>query len=301
MRDPRLVQHPVQPAEGAATQPGAARPEPVEGKYLPPPPAAGRNWRAAGAGAVGIGLFFAKFQGLLFLLLNAKWAILGFKVLISSFSFIASVGFYALFWGWKFALGFTILILIHEFGHVLTMRFFGMPAALPYFVPGLGAFVTLPKLPASPLAEAYIALAGPMLGGLAALGCYALGQSTGSDFWYALAYTGFFLNVFNLAPIPVLDGGRVVAAISPRVWIVGLIALVAFALLRGWWNPILLLIVLVGIPQAIAAWRGQLDARYATITADQRVGVALAYFALMWFLIDWMLRSHVPTGAHFNG
>jgi Zn-dependent protease len=241
-------------------------------------------------------LLATKCKGLLLVLFNLKWFALGAKLLFSSFSFLASIWFYALFWGWKFAVVFVLLIAIHEAGHALFMRFYGVPGSLPYFIPGMGALIAIKGKPASVLHESYIALGGPLLGTIGALCCYAYGLTTLNPFWIAAAYTGFFLNLFNLFPVLPLDGGRVVGSISPRVWIFGFVALIAAAVSFHWWNPLLLILVILGAPRAIAAWRGapSTDAYYA-LTIAQRVGVATAYFGLCGVLLFAMLASRVPV------
>ncbi len=268
-----------------------------EGEYLPPPERRNSNnaWKGIGAGAVGIGLLFAKFKSLFFFLVSFKWFLLGGKLLLSSFSFFASVWFYALFWGWKFAFVFVIMILIHELGHAVFMRVLGIPASLPYFIPGMGALINMRGRPASALAEAYVALAGPLAGTLAALGCYVIGEAEQSSFWTAAAYTGFFLNLFNLAPVMPLDGGRVAGAISPRIWIFGLVAMVVAAIAFHWWNPLLLILIVLGIPQVIAAWQGRLDPEYYALTMGQRATIAVAYFGLASFLFAAMLATQVTV------
>lgn len=244
---------------------------------------------------MGLGLVAAKFKTLLLVLLNLKWFAVGAKVLLSGFSFFASVWFYALFWGWKFALAFTVLLLVHELGHALVMRLYGVPASLPYFIPGLGALIQLKGRPASALEEAYVALGGPLFGTLGALACYLTAQATGDQFWMAAAYVGFFLNLFNLAPALPLDGGRIVGAVSPRIWIFGLGALVVAAIAFHWWNPLILILLLMSVPQAIAAWRNTGNDAYHTLTVTQRAGVAIAYFGLAGFLFAAMLASRVTV------
>ncbi len=271
----------------------------VEGEYLPPEsPNRLSGWRRAGGLAATAGLLLAKGKGVLLVLLNVKWLLIGAKVLASSFTFLASVWFYALFFGWPFAIVFTLMILVHECGHAISMRALGVPASLPYFIPGFGALIAMKGQPASVLEEAYIALAGPFVGSLAALGCYLYGEATQSSFWLALAYTGFFLNLFNLFPVPPLDGGRVVGAISPRVWIAGLAALVIASLAMHWYNPLILVLVLLGIPQIIAAARGKLDPHYFSIPMSQRVTIAILYFGLAALLLTGMLSSHVAVPTH---
>jgi Zn-dependent protease len=269
-----------------------------EGEYEPPPgkPAPDNRWKGIGTGAVGLGLLFAKFKGALLLLLNLKWFLVGSKLLLSSFTFFASVWLYALFWGWKFGLIFTLLILVHELGHLLFMKFYGVPGSLPFFIPGLGAFVKYDGgVRPGPLQEAYIALGGPLCGSLGAFACLLYGQASGDNLWIAAAYTGFFLNLFNLLPVLPFDGGRVTAAVSPRVWLFGLVALIVAALAFHWWNPLILILVLFSAPQAIAAWRGRAQPQESPLSPLQRGGVAAAYFALAGFLFAAMLVSHVAN------
>jgi Zn-dependent protease len=135
----------------------------------------------------------------------AKW---GFILLKFSTIFIAFGG-YALLFGWKFALGFVLLILVHESGHYLEAKREGLSPKLPVFIPFLGAYVQYTR--GHPWQTVRVAIAGPILGGAAAAGCLAFAnhQNDGPDIMSALAYTGFFLNLFNLLPFGIFDGGAV--------------------------------------------------------------------------------------------
>jgi Zn-dependent protease len=134
---------------------------------------------------------------------GAKW---GFVVLKFSSIFIALAA-YALIFGWKFAVGFVLLILIHETGHYIEAKREGLNPRLPVFIPFLGAYVQFTR--GHPWQTVRVAIAGPILGGAAAAVCYAIAQHNGSRLMYALAYTGFFLNLFNLIPFGIFDGGAV--------------------------------------------------------------------------------------------
>src|ERR671936_2823900 len=131
---------------------------------------------------------------------------------------LVSVAAYSWIWGWTFAAGFVLLLLVHELGHVIQLRREGVEASAPLFVPFLGAVVGAKSLGDNALAEARVGLAGPVLGSLGAAACIPLANATGSDFWRALAFTGFFLNLFNLLPVVPLDGGRAMAAMAPWMW-----------------------------------------------------------------------------------
>ncbi|HEY0798458.1 MAG TPA: site-2 protease family protein, partial [Candidatus Baltobacteraceae bacterium] len=193
---------------------------------------------------------------------------------------------------------FVALIFVHEMGHALFMRIYGVPGSLPYFIPGFGALINLKGRPASVLHESYIALGGPLCGSLGALACYLYGIGTLNSFWIAAAYTGFFLNLFNLFPVLPLDGGRVVGSISPRIWIFGLVALIGAAIAFHWWNPLLLILIIPAIPRAIAAWRGTPTAyppEYYALSPLQRAGVAAAYFGLCGLLFIALQATRIPV------
>jgi Zn-dependent protease len=134
---------------------------------------------------------------------------------LAKFSFIAvkfasifvAVAAYALIWGWRFAIGVVVLILLHETGHFIEAKREGLHPKLPVFIPFLGAYVAYTR--GHPWQTVRVAIAGPILGGAAAFVFYLLGQSLDSDLLYALAYFGFFLNLFNLLPFGIFDGGAV--------------------------------------------------------------------------------------------
>ena len=185
------------------------------------------------------------------------------KVLTTSGSMLVSVAAYALIWGWKFAIGFVVLLFIHEMGHVIELRREGVEASAPVFIPFLGALVWAKSLGGNALAEARVGLAGPILGTIGAAACLPIAAATGSDLWTALAFTGFFLNLFNLLPVTPLDGGRAMAALAPWMWFVGLGAIVVLAI--AFPNPIILIIALVGAFDVYGRWtrrrRGGEEAR----------------------------------------
>ena len=120
-----------------------------------------------------------------------------------------AVGGYALIWGWRFAVGFVLLILVHELGHYVEAQRQGLNPQLPVFIPFLGAYVALRNQPFDPWRNALVSIAGPVAGGVAALACLVYGNATDSDLLRALAYVGFLLNLFNLIPIGILDGGHI--------------------------------------------------------------------------------------------
>ena len=247
-------------------------------------------WRRAGSGLLAtLILIGAKLKTLLLLLPKLK-------VLTTSGSMLVSVAAYALIWGWRFAIGFVVLLFIHEMGHVIALRREGVEASAPVFIPFLGALVWAKSLGGNALAEARVGLAGPILGTIGAAACLPIAAATGSDLWRALAFTGFFLNLFNLLPVTPLDGGRAMAALAPWMWFVGLAAIVVLAL--AFPNPIILIIAIVGAFDVYGRWsrrrRGGDEARaYYEVRGRDRALVGLVYLALIAVLVVGMDATHL--------
>jgi Zn-dependent protease len=227
-------------------------------------------------GALGVVLlkFGAKLKALLLLLPKLK-------IFTTSATMLVSVGAYALIWGWRFGLGFVLLLLVHELGHVIQLRREGIKAGPPMFIPFLGALVAMKELPKDAAAEARVGLAGPVLGSLGSLvplGLYAL---TGDELFKALAFVGFLLNLFNLLPVLPLDGGRAMAALSPWMWFVGYGLLVGATI--AFPNPIMILILLFGGLETWRRWRERKSPEsreFHRVRPATRVAVAVVYLGL---------------------
>jgi Zn-dependent protease len=221
-------------------------------------------------------------------------AVFKFKLFTVAGSMLVSIAAYALLWGWKFAAGFVVLLLVHELGHVAEARRQGLPVSAPMFIPFLGALITMKQLPDNVWNEAKVAIAGPVIGSLGAAAVWGIGESTGSELLVGLAFTGFFLNLFNLAPISPLDGGRIVAAIHPVLWIVGLIALVGLAIVAP--NPILILILVLGGLESWRRWQHRKDPvseAYYRVTPQQRWITGISYIVLAGLLTLGMSGTFV--------
>ena len=249
----------------------------------------------AAAIMAAIAKFWAAIKGVILLLPKAK-------LLTTSGTALVSVAAYALFWGWTFAVGFVVLIFVHEMGHVIQLRREGIKASAPMFIPFMGAVISARSLGDNAVAEARVGLAGPILGTLGAAVCLAIGEATNSDLLRALAYVGFFLNLFNLLPVVPLDGGRAMAAMAPWMWFLGFGVLVAMVLLVP--NPILMIIVFFGGLETYRRWKarksGSLQqAAYYRVAPRHRLMVAAVYIRLVVLLAFGMHEAHVlSTGSH---
>ena len=260
--------------------PAAPVPEPPAPPPAAPAPEPSRVRRALGplfvAGLVVLKLG-AKLKGLLLLLPKLK-------VLTTSASMLVSVAAYAVIWGWRFAVGFVALLFLHEMGHVVQMKREGVKVSGMLFIPFLGAAVGARSMGGNALAEARIGLAGPVLGTLATAALIPVAAAQDSDFLRALAFTGFFLNLFNLAPVVPLDGGRAMAAMAPWMWFAGFAAMLGFFVLFP--NPILVLILLLGGMESWRRWKTRKQGlegnqSYYRVRPAHRLLVATAYIALI--------------------
>jgi Zn-dependent protease len=209
---------------------------------------------------------------------------------------VLSIWAYALAWGWMFALGFVLLLFVHECGHLIMARVFGLKVGAPVFIPFMGAFIALKEAPKDAWMEAWVGIGGPLLGSLGAAVCEILFLLTGNPLFRGLAYTGFFLNLFNLAPTGFLDGGRIVTALSPWLWLVG--AAVVLGLLIVHPNFLLGLILILSLPRLFFLFRRKSDEerRYFEVTPGRRLVMAGMYFGLIALLLFGMARTHMgPT------
>ena len=221
------------------------------------------------------------------------------KLLPAVATMLLSIGVYAAMFGWQYAVGFVALLLIHEMGHYVAARHRGLDVGLPTFIPFVGAWVELKDLPHDAETEAYVGMAGPLVGSAGALACFYLARDQCSSLLLALAYSGFFLNLFNLIPLAPFDGGRITAAISPRLWLLGAPLLVALFFYSP--SPLLILMAVLALPNVVKAWRGLRtpeEQTYYTVRAETRVSYAAVYLGLAAFLAIMceQLHAELPHG-----
>ena len=264
-------------------------PQPAPAPAPPPDPPRSGLRRLTGPIVVALVMLVKWGKAALLLLPKAK-------LLTTSASMLVSVGAYSLIWGWRFALGFVVLLFIHEMGHYIQLRREGVKPSGMLFIPFLGAAVGARSLGGSALAEARVGLAGPILGSLATAALLPIAAATGDEFWRALAFTGFFLNLFNLLPVVPLDGGRAMAAMAPWMWFVGFAALIGLAV--AFPNPIILLILVFGGLETWRRWKARRSGdeeqqAYYRVKPAHRLLVAAVYLGLIALLVVGMTHAHV--------
>jgi len=274
-------------------------PLPEPSPSAPPSPAApqGRSWARRAVSplvilVIALVKWGAKLKGVLLLLPKLK-------ILTTSGTMLVSIGAYALIWGWKFGVGFVLLLLVHEMGHVFQLRREGIEASAPMFIPFLGAVVAAKSLGKDALAEARVGLAGPILGTLGAAAVVPLYWLTGNELFLALAFVGFFLNLFNLLPVVPLDGGRAMAAMAPWMWFAGFAGLIVLTF--AFPNPIMLLILLFGGMETWRRWKakrrgGREQESYYQVRPAARLAVAAVYIGLIVACAAGMAGTFVERG-----
>src|ERR1700693_4982125 len=251
-----------------------------------------QSWQARvkkALGPIGVALvvvakFFAKLK---FVILPAlKFLPLLLK---SGGTMLLMVWIYTKMWGWKFAVGFVLLLFVHECGHLIVARKFGLKVSAPIFIPFMGAFIALKEAPRNAWMEACVGIGGPMLGSLGAFACKAAGETFDVPIFFALAWFGYLLNLFNLTPVGMLDGGRIVTALSRWLWLPGFAVLLWY----GWKYPqnfIVWLMVIASLPRIISLFRKRTEEerRYFEVTTAQRWTMSILYFGLIAVLIFGM-------------
>lgn len=221
------------------------------------------------------------------------------KFLLSMF---VSAGFYVAYGitqygvigGIWFGIGLIVLLFVHEMGHVLEAKRQGLPVSAPLFIPFLGALITLKQMPHDAWNEAKLAIAGPIVGSLGAAMFWVAGEAADSHRLKALAFLGFFLNIFNLLPVVPLDGGRIVGALHPALWLIGFLALLGLVFLFP--NPILIIILLFSGMELWQRWRLRNHPEmqsYYRVTPRRRVTMAVLYFGLAVLLVLGMDATHL--------
>jgi Zn-dependent protease len=233
---------------------------------------------------------------LLFLLLSGlKWG----KLAATGGTMLLSLAVYAMIWGWPYAAGFIALMFVHEMGHYVAARQRGLDVGAPMFVPFVGAWIDLKEHPADVETEAYVAMAGPLVGTVAAVAVYLWGRYTDSSLLLAIAYAGLFLNLFNLVPISPLDGGRITAIISPRVWLIGAPMMLAILIYRP--SPVLVIIAIMAVPQLMKAWKYDPKApenlAYYGVPLQAKLEYGGLYLALTAYLCVMTYEVHEMLGA----
>lgn len=215
---------------------------------------------------------------------------------------VISIWAYALAWGWQFAVGFVLLIFVHECGHLIAAKWCNLKVTTPAFIPFVGALITLKENPPNAWVEAVVGIGGPILGSVGAAACVGIYYATGQPLFLALAYTGFFLNLFNLMPVGFLDGGRIVTALSPWLWVIGFIILVGYTVSQiyaGHVNFLLVVLIVLSLPRLFSLFRRRTEAeqRYYEVAPARRIAMAIMYFGLVALLVLGMEFTHVSRDA----
>ncbi len=185
--------------------------------------------------------------------------------------------------------GFLLMILVHEMGHVLAMRHYRLSGSPPLFIPFIGALINLRQPPRNAREEAIVGIGGPVLGTVGAAACYGLYLITGWSLLLPLAFLGFFINLFNMLPLPPLDGGRITAAISPWIWLIGLVLLVLEIIATRFQSFLPVLILFVALPRVMSTLRGR-DRYLPYYRISRRASwlIATAYIGLTVVLLTFI-------------
>jgi Zn-dependent protease len=200
------------------------------------------------------------------------------------------IWFYAMQFGWPYATGVVGLIFVHEMGHVIAAKWLGMPVSAPIFIPFVGAYINLKENPRDAWTEALMAYGGPLAGCIGGWVCFFAALQLHLSWLVAVASTTFVINLFNLIPVPPLDGGRICAAVSTWFWFIGILMLGAavFYFHAGISIVIIVLVLIVALPrlkQTFLQSPTEEMKRYYTVHPARRVTMCLLYVGLIAVLL----------------
>ena len=237
------------------------------------------------------------FKYLKLALASGKFLLIGKSLL----SMVFMIGVYAMGRGWEYASIFVALLFVHEMGHVWAARRIGLPVSAPMFIPFFGASITMKRNPKSVAHEAYMAAGGPILGTMGCMVAFTIAWVTHSPFLFHMAWIGFFLNLFNLVPVSPLDGGRIIASVSPWLWLVGAAIMVPLLIWMNAWLFLLIMVFMVG-PQIRMLFQGR-DHEwkvYHTCTGRQRLYASGAWLSLVCLLAFLLAISSMGARSPGN-
>ncbi len=233
-----------------------------------------------------------------------KFKVFIFMMLKQGLSMFIMIGLYSMLFGPIYALIVVGLILIHEGGHYIFMKFFGLDPKLPVFIPFFGAYVAMDKLPPDQAVDAWVSLAGPLVGGVTSVMLFFFGAQQGSGLMMAAGSTGCFINLLQLIPAKPFDGGFVVNAIAKWVLIPGaaMVFLAAYLLQ----SPLFFILGLFSAFSAYRSFTGQVSERdlIKPATTLEKVMIGVAYFTLagalgfIYALSSDQLVSFLPANKH---
>ena len=231
--------------------------------------------------------------GASFLFGKMKFVLIGLKLTKAAplISMLITSATYSLFFGWPYAIGMVGLIFVHECGHAVVMRHYGVPFSPMVFIPFMGAVISMKERPKNSYEEAIIAFGGPVLGSAAALSLAGIGAVTENQLLLALADWGLMINLFNLLPIGSLDGGRICSAVTPYIGVAGLLgggAMIFYGVVH---NPIFYLIMMAGTYSTTSrfmGWDEEETEDYYRIKSEDQGILFGSYLALIASLIGAM-------------
>ncbi len=209
----------------------------------------------------------------------------------------ASVAGYAWLFSIEFALMLIACLVVHEYGHVRAMKYFGIKTKGIYLIPFVGGLAVSDDKITTRWQDVVISLMGPAFGLFTSVLGVVLYYATEMEIFAGVAVLSALLNLFNLLPILPLDGGHVLKSISfsMRSW-VGL-SVCLLGVLFGLWLSytfglmLLVFFLFIGALEIVFEWRGRHTSHLLPLDKYGQ-----GFSAVMYALV---VAGHVAVMMHF--
>lgn len=192
----------------------------------------------------------------------------------------------------------TVVVIIHEMGHLLAMKIFNYSNVKIFFIPLIGAFTSGKKQEVSQKQLSIIILAGPLPGLIIACVLYYFNKDVHSDTIKMLANCFLFINLFNLLPIYPLDGGRIIETLffKQNYYIRLVFGVISIILLAVIFSTASTIMIIVPIMMGIELFNESKNQKIRNILKSENINYHQEYNTLTnkeyWLIRDCILFAY---------
>lgn len=198
-------------------------------------------------------------------------------------------------YSWLFSIPFALLLIfclvVHEYGHIRAMKYFGMKTKGIYLIPFVGGAAVGENNLNTRWQNVVISIMGPVFGTALSIIALLLYYITGMPIFAGVAGINALLNLFNLLPILPLDGGHILKAITFSMHSIAGLMLCICGILLGivisysFGLALLWFLLFIGSFEILLEWRHRQHSSLLPLDLYGQVFSAVWYLAIMGILL----------------